>query len=211
MKIILREFVLSFHDLWQPKSIAGGEPKYSATLIARPDSSFKYDGKINPAKAIAAAVKKVREEKWPDLNEVAAKKIKVWCWNKADGSTTREQYVDKEGNYWAGMDGNAWYFSAAKRADQAPDGITVLDQKRRPLTKAQGLLYSGCVVNAVVDIYANERQDGRTLNASLEGIQLVRKGEPLGFKPIVAAEEFDDEEIEDDEFDAGDEVDGDDL
>ena len=93
MKIILREFVLSFHDLWQPKSIAGGEPKYSATLIATPDSSFKYDGKINPAKAIAAAVKKVREEKWPDLNEVAAKKIKVWCWNKADGSTTREQYV----------------------------------------------------------------------------------------------------------------------
>ena len=76
-----------------------------------------------------------------------------------------------------------------------PNGMTCLNQRKQPL--AASAFYSGCYVNAIVDVYAQQRDDGNTISASLEGIQFVRNGEALGFVSVDAASEFDEEEVDD--------------
>lgn len=212
MKVQLRGVMLGFQDIWKPKAVGDGKEKYSATFIALEDSVLRVKGSSGvkdfplldmdkePKKRIMnILIGKVINEKWPGMKPGVRSKIKVWCWNKADGSTTREEYTNKEGEYHKGFDADTWYASAAKYPDRAPNGIQVLDQKRKPIDEASGKMFSGCIVNALLDIYPMERKDGNTINASLEGIQLVRRGEPLGFTETNAASEFDDEEMDESE------------
>lgn len=214
MKFQLRNVRLGFFDLWKPKSIRGSAEKFSATLIASEDSEIRVtmpDGAKKTFPLLGDDPKKmviwrligsVISEKWPALTPKAKAKLDIWCWNKADGSTTRAEYTNDEGDYYGGFDAETWYATAAKRADKAPDGIQILDQKRRPIGEASGKIYSGCYVNVILDVYANEQDGDKTVSASLEGVQLLRAGERLGFTPTDAAIEFDDEELPEGEDEA---------
>lgn len=221
MLVRLLNVRLGFNDLFKAKSISGSATKFSATFILGSDSECKY--KINgdekrkslsinedgdsPDSIIHKIIAKVAKEKFGELSPGAAKKVKIWVLNKADGSTTRDEYVNDEGEYYGGFDENTWYISAAKREDKAPGGkMVVLDQGRNPI--GANRINSGDYVNAIIDIYATDN-DGNAVCASLEGVQLLRKGENLGFAPVDAANEFEDEEYEEgDEIGSGDDDDG---
>ena len=206
---------LGFHDLEKPKAVNDGDPKYSATLICSDDTEIivtKPDGSKakHPHTKFKNVVEAVLKGKWPAIKEGAKKKIKIWCYNQADGSYgCREEYTNDDGDYYAGFDEDTYYITAAKRGDKMPNGMTCLNQRKQPL--AASAFYSGCYVNAIVDVYAIERKDGNTISASLEGIQFVRNGEALGFVSVDAASEFDEEEVDDADVIGNDEpVDGDD-
>lgn len=215
MKVIVRNARLSFNDLFEPKSFKEGDPSFGVTLICSDDTELRIDSeevdangkpkkKVLKHGMLQKIVEKVLSEK---AGGKLPAKYKNWCYNKADGSTTREQYVDtKTGDYWAGFDENTWYVSAKKRADKVPGGkLKVLDQEKNPIEANSGKIYSGCYVSCIIQIYAmKDEKAGWTVQASLEAVQLLKKGEPLGFKQIDAESEFDEEEVEGSDSDVDD-------
>lgn len=200
MKVIVKNARLSFNDLFKAKGINGGDPKFSATLICSDETKLKYkDGQSETRIVSHDTMQKICDHVLKEKFGKVPAKSKNWAYNKADGSTTREEYTNDDGDFWAGFDGETWYISASKNEDRCKGGkMVVLDQRREPIEANSGLLFSGCYVNCVIDIYAfDNEKSGKGVTASLEGIQLLRKGEALGITQIDAAEEFDEEEIPD--------------
>ena len=210
MKVIVKNATLGFNDLFKAKPVKGSDVlKFSATLIVNERTSIVYtvDGEKKIAKpdVLQAISEKVIKEKF---NGKLPAKAQNWLYNKADGTTTREKYINDEGEFWAGIDENSWYISASKPEEKTKNGkMTVLNQIKKPIEANEGILFSGCEVNAVIDIYAFDATDkngGKGATASLEGIQLVKAGEPLGFVPTDATEDFDEEEFEEESIDESD-------
>lgn len=67
---------------------------------------------------------------------------------------------------------------------------TVVDGNRAPLTAADGKPYSGCYVNAIVDVWAQDNKFGKRINASLMGVQFYADGEKLAGGSVAAADDF---------------------
>jgi hypothetical protein len=76
----------------------------------------------------------------------------------------------------AGYSGNL-YINASN--ERRPLGI---NSDEMPPPTGDGKPYSGCYVNGIVDIWAQDNQHGRRINASLLGVQFVRHGSrwPMG-------------------------------
>jgi hypothetical protein len=66
----------------------------------------------------------------------------------------------------------------------------VLDSNKAPLTAADGKPYSGCYVNAMIEVWAQDNQHGKRVNASLLGVQFVRDGERLAGGSVATADDF---------------------
>jgi hypothetical protein len=211
MKVIVKNARLSFNDLFKAKSIRGGKPRFSTTLIClngdedgNPDNLetvviyTNNEGKriTKPYAKLEEICNHVAKEKWGKVPT----KMKNWAYNKADGSTTREEYTNDDGEYWSGFNGETFYITAAKQEERCKDSkMTVLDQHKQPIASNSGLIFSGCFVNVVIDIYPFDNEEGKGITASLEGVQLKKKGEALGITQIDAADEFDEEEFDEDD------------
>lgn len=58
--------------------------------------------------------------------------------------------------------------------------FTVIDRNKSPLTEKDGRPYSGCRVNAKVDIWAQDNEFGRRINCTITGIQFYDDGPAFG-------------------------------
>lgn len=228
MKILIKNAKLSFNDLFKAKLIGDNpDPKYSATLICldpKEDSQdvfekvgttfsiskpngVKIDG---PYTDLSLVIEDIIKEKFK--GEVPIR-IKNWAYNKADGSTTRDKYIDtkgeRKGEYRAGFDENTYYISASKKAkDLRGEPLKVVDQEKNVIV-AEDIergrskrIFSGCYVNAVVDIYAYEIKNkegavtGSGVTATIEAVQLIKKGEALFSAPKKAVDDFEEVQFE---------------
>jgi len=79
---------------------------------------------------------------------------------------------------------------------------TVIDRDKTPLVEEDNKLYAGCYVNAIIELWLQNNQYGKRVNANLLGVQFVKDGEPFGTEKVASPDEFD--EVEDD-FDDEDE------
>lgn len=127
---------------------------------------------------IAAAIEAVGAAKWRDqwpAVKAALKGQDRLCLHKGD--------ITKAGKpEYAGL----FYLGASN--ERRP---TVVDGDRTPLTNADGRPYSGCYVNAIVEIWAMDNQFGKRINATLTGVQFLRHGDAFSAGPRAAApEEF---------------------
>lgn len=75
---------------------------------------------------------------------------------------------------YAGFPGN---FYLSPSSDSRP---TVVDRDRTPLTEKDGRIYSGCYVNAKVELWVQDNKWGQRVNASLLGVQFVNDGDAFG-------------------------------
>ena len=207
MKIDIKNAILSFSDsIRHAKPDRSGRVKHSANFICTADTCVivEIDGekkKFKPEGNMQKVIDRVCKEKW---GKVPAK-LKNWAFNKADGSGTRDEYTNQDGDYYKGYDENTWFFAASKLAEQVPDGLTIVDQQREPLPASSGYPRAGDFVNARIEIYAFEAENDQGVTASLEGIQMLKKGTPFGGgTPLDAKEAFDEEELEDDAADEDD-------
>jgi hypothetical protein len=145
-----------------------GEPKHSATL------GFPKD---HPAVAeIKAAFQKVATEKW------GAKAVEVYTMLKAadklclhDGDAK----ADKEG-----FKGNLYVSASNKLKPLVIDGL------KQPLDANSGKPYSGCYVNAEIELWAQDNKFGKRINASLRGVQFVRDGQRLAGGGVSNADDY---------------------
>lgn len=170
MKVHLKDVRLSFANaLFEPQQVQGqGEPKFSASFLFGP---------THPAvAAIKKALEAVAKEKWKDkAGEVYAglKAGDKVCLHDGD---TKPQYEGYKGNL---------YLNAANKIRPL-----VIDGNRSPLTAASGKPYSGCYVNAVVDVWVQDNRFGKRINASLMGVQYLRDGARLSGGGVANAEDF---------------------
>jgi len=171
MKIKLTNVRLAFPVLFEAKTVNGeGKPAFSA--------SFLIDPADPQVKALNQAIETVAKEKWGAKAEVILKQM------RAQDKTALHD-GDLKSNY-DGFPGNL-YVSA--RSATRP---LVIDADKSPLVEADGKPYAGCYVNASIELWAQDNNYGKRVNASLRGVQFFRDGDAFAGGGVASEDEFDD-------------------
>lgn len=75
-------------------------------------------------------------------------------------------------------------------ANSGKKRFTIVDADRTPLVESSGRPYSGCYVNAIIQIWCQQNKFGRGVNAQICGVQFLKHGDAFGGGRIAAPEEF---------------------
>lgn len=178
MKYRINNARLAFGNLFKPKAFeAGGEANFSGSFIMPP--------KHPDIKGVEKAIEQVGAEKWgakwPAVKKELTAKDKL-CLHDGDG---KSQYDGFEGNM---------FVAASNKTQPALFGAN-----KEKLTTDTGIIYSGCYVNAQIDIWAQDNQYGKRINASLTGVQYRAKGDAFSGGRPADADDFDDMSSEEDD------------
>ena len=157
-KVVTGIVRLSYANVWEPKSINGGDPKYSCSIII-PKSDIETVNAINAA--IDCAMKEGIGKFGGKIPPKGALKLPL-----RDGDTERD-----DDNY-AGC-----YFINAN-SKTAPQ---IVDKSVRPILD-RSEVYSGVYANVSLSFYAFNTNGNRGIACGLNNLQLIRAGEPLGGK-----------------------------
>lgn len=166
----------SYVNAWEPKSINGGAPKYSVSLII-PKSDTKTIEKIQTA--IQAAYDEGQGKLKGNGKSVPA--LSVLKTPLRDGDAERpddEAYADS-------------YFINAN-SGTAPG---IVDADRQPILD-RSEVYSGVYGRASINFYAFNSNGNKGIACGLNNLQKIKDGEPLGGKSR-AEDDFDTEEDDD--------------
>ena len=152
----------SYANVWDPKSINGGAPKYSVSLII-PKSDTKTVEKIQ------AAIQAAYEEGQSKLkgNGKSVPALSVLKTPLRDGDLERPDdpaYAD-------------CYFINAN-SSTAPG---IVDADRNPIME-RSEVYSGVYGRASINLYAFNSNGNKGIACGLNNLQKIRDGEPLGGK-----------------------------
>ena len=152
----------SYANVWDPKSINGGTPKYSVSLII-PKSD------VATVKKIEAAIQAAYEEGESKLkgNGKSVPSLKVLKTPLRDGDLERPDdaaYADS-------------YFINANSAS-APG---IVDADRQPILE-RSEVYSGVYGRASINFYAFNSNGNTGIACGLNNLQKIADGEPLGGK-----------------------------
>lgn len=172
VKVTLSNVRLAFPNLWTPETVNGeGEPRYGASFLMpknHPDIA-----KVN------AAIDAVAAEKWGAKAKAIVQGLRQQdkvCLHDGDGKPDYD-----------GFPGNLYVQSASPKNSRP----TVVDRDRTPLVEEDGKPFGGCFVNAIVEIWAQDNNYGKRINAQLKGVQYVRDGDRFGGASPASADEFD--------------------
>lgn len=171
MKLQLKNVRLSFPNLYKAVQVNNeGKPAFSASLLIPGD-----DPQID---AINDVIDKVAEEKWKQKAKTILATLRGGdkvCLHNGDNKAEYEGYP---GNY---------YLTARSYAKPL-----VIDRNKETLVEESGKPYGGCYVNASVEVWAQDNQWGKRINATLRGVQFVKDGDAFAGTPPAKEEEFDD-------------------
>jgi hypothetical protein len=161
-KIKLSNVRLSFPSLFRKAVFSGEETKYEGTFLL--DKATQADKIAEIEAAIKAMIKDgLKGAKLP------ADKI---CLRDGDDV----EYA-----------GYAGHMSIKASASKRP---MVLDRDRSPLTENDNRVYAGCYVNAIIELWAQNNQWGKRINANLLGVQFYKDGEPFADGETANADDF---------------------
>lgn len=163
----------SYANVWEPKSINGGAPKYSVSLII-PKSDTKT------VTAVKNAIQAAYDEGQSKLkgNSKSVPALSAIKNPLRDGDAERpddETYKDS-------------YFINANSAT-APG---IVDAARQPILE-RSEVYSGVYGRASINLYAFNSNGNKGIACGLNNLQKISDGEPLGGKTR-AEDDFADEE-----------------
>lgn len=187
-EVLLKNVRLSFADIYtkskdrrdkdDPSKIIPGQFKANGLMSKDEDDADS----VRNMRMLKAAKARVMEAKWgKNLPKLKPEKICV-----RDGDL--EDYDGYEGH---------WYISANE--SEQPVLITRRkDEKGEWEAALPGQIYSGCYVNMIVVLWAQDNEHGKRINARLKAVQFYKKGDPFsGSGPINPNEKF--AEIEEDD------------
>lgn len=175
--------VLSYVNVFEPYKDPNKpeeKGKYKCLLLIDKDDTKSVKAIERAIKAVEA---KMITEKYAGK---APKKAIKHSFNDGD--------EDKEGQEYE----NRYYINVSKHVKPA-----IVDRKLKPITDEEEV-YSGIVANVCIEFFYYWREDSKGITASLEGIQKLSDGEPLGATRVRAEDVF---QVEDDEEDDYDELD----
>ncbi len=178
MKIKLQNVRLLYAAaLFEPQKGPNGEgdPKFSATFGFPPDHPVVAE--------IKAGFKKVAEEKW------GAKAAEVFAALKAGDKLCMHDGAAKGDR--EGYAGNQYLSASNKLKPLVVDNVAAPGtQTPRVLTATDGRVYSGCYVNATIELWAQDNKFGKRINASLMGVQFARDGQRLSGGGVASVDDF---------------------
>lgn len=166
----------SYVNAWEPKSINGGAPKYSVSLII-PKSDTKTLEKIRAA--IQAAYEEGQSKLKGNGRSIPA--LSALKTPLRDGDAERpddEAYA------------NSYFVNA--NSGTAPG---IVDADRNPILE-RSEVYSGVYGRASINFYAFNSNGNKGIACGLNNLQKIRDGEPLGGKSR-AEDDFAEEDEED--------------
>lgn len=184
-KIMLRNVRLSYEHIFTPSSFDDTqERKYSATFIIPKDHA--------DVAALKTALVDAFEEKFPSSRTGKGWPKGFTCALK-DGDTDTNQdgelLKDKNPEY-AGC--------YVLRADSTRRPVTI-DRRKAAVTEADGVIYSGCYVNASLAAAGYEfGKVKKGVKCYLNGVQFVADGERFGADAMADFDSLDGEDDEDD-------------
>lgn len=171
MKLRLNNVRLAFPTLWEPKTVNGeGKPAFSATFLIDP-----ADPQV---KTVNKAIDAVGGEKWGA---------------KAAAMLAQLRKADKvclhDGDLKATYDGFAGMLYVSARNAARP---LVLDADKTPLSESDGKPYAGCYVNVTLELWAQDNNYGKRVNATLTGVQFLRDGDAFAGGGVASEDDFED-------------------
>ena len=172
-KVVTGTVRLSYANVWEPKSINGGDPKYSCSIII-PKSDKETVDAINAA--IDCAIKEGIGKFGGKVPPKGALKLPL-----RDGDTERD-----DDNY-----ADCYFINANSKT--APQ---IVDKRVRPILD-RSEVYSGVYAHVSLSFYAFNTNGNKGVACGLGNIQKVRDGEPLGGRTN-ATSEF--ETLDDEDF-----------
>ena len=152
----------SYANVWEPKAINGGTPKYSVSLITPKSDTVT----INKIKAAIEAAYKEGEAKLKG-NGRSVPALSVLKTPLRDGDVERpddEAYA------------NAYFVNA--NSTTAPG---IVDADRQPILE-RSEVYSGVYGRASINFYAFNSNGNKGIACGLNNLQKIRDGESLGGK-----------------------------
>ena len=171
MKIKLENVRLAFPQLFEAKTVNGeGEPAYSA--------SFLFAADHPAAAALKAAFEQIGKDKWGAKWPAVKKEIEAKDRTALHDGDTKADYDGFPGNL---------FVSARNKVRPL-----VVDRDRSPLAAQDGRPYAGCYVNASIELWCQDNNYGKRINASLRGVQFLRDGDAFAVGGAATEDEFDD-------------------
>lgn len=172
-KVKLSNVRLSFPSLFRKATFEGNETKYEATLMLHKEDHADI---IKQIKAdIAAGIKE----------------------NLKGAKVPSDKIALKDGDE-SGRDEYAGHYTLKAANNKRPK---VVGRDKSPLTEDDGVIYSGCYVNAVVDPWYQSNAYGKRVNFNLLGVQFLKDGDPFESGSVADDDDFDEVAGSDDDFD----------
>lgn len=171
-KVITGMVRFSYANVWEPKSINGGDEKYSVSLII-PKSDTKTIAEIK------SAIEAAKEDGKAKFGGKVPGNIKLPL---RDGDIDRP---DDEAY------SNSYFINANSK-----DRPQIVDKNVKPILD-QGEFYSGCYGKASITFYAFNSNGNKGIAVGLGNLQKISEGEPLSARTR-AENEF--TTVEDDDF-----------
>ncbi|MEN3144577.1 ssDNA-binding protein [Ochrobactrum sp. WV_118_8] len=180
-RVQLKNVRLSYAHIYKAKGFAGGngddksEPKFSANALLDPETR---EGKVNIEKMEDAIDYVIGEHKWSGGKTPKFPEAKL-------------PLRDGENQDSDGYDG-MMYVSASNAKKPR-----ILDRDKLDVQEGDDEApYSGCYVDMIVRVWAQDNKFGKRINASLEGIRFRDDGDAFGAAPL-DPDEFDDDDDDD--------------
>lgn len=171
MKLKLNNVRLAFPVLFEAKTVNGeGKPAFSA--------SFLIDPADPQVKALNAAIEQVANEKWGAKAAAVLKQMRA-----------TDKVALHDGDLKSNYDGFPGNLYVSARSTTRP---LVINNDKSPLTEQDGKPYAGCYVNASIELWAQDNNYGKRVNASLRGVQFLRDGDAFAGGGAASEDEFDD-------------------
>ena len=168
MEVRLDNVRMAFVNIFEPKQVNNeGEPKYTVTALL-PKGSPQLE-------IMEKAMKEVAREKWP---KEAARVYKALV------SEAKTCLRDGDNKNYGGFE-NHMYVSASSKVRPL-----IMDMDKTKLTNADAArIYSGCYGYVLLDVWAQDNQHGKRINAVLKGVMKAADGEAFtGGAPATEAD-----------------------
>ena len=167
-KIKLNNVRLSFPSIFNKSEFNGQVGKFEATFLMNKESQAKM---ITDVEAQIALIQKDNKAK------VSPDKLCL-----KDG-----EFVD--------YDGYAGCMSIKAGSNRRP---TIIDRDKAPIVEDDNIVYAGCYVNAVIELWYQDNSYGKRVNCNLLGIQFAKDGDTFGAGDTDVSDDFD--TIDNDDF-----------
>ncbi len=174
-KVVTGKVRFSYANVWEPKSINGGEEKYSVSLII-PKSDKKT------IKDIEKAVEAAKKAGMPKFGGKIPSNLKMPL---RDGDIDREE----DENY-----ADSYFINANSKTKPG-----IVDKKGQPIIDSTEF-YSGCYGHASITFYAFNSNGNKGIACGLNNLMKVEDGEPLGGRSRAEDDFVDLIEDDDDDF-----------
>ena len=153
-KVVTGKARLSYANVWEPKSINGGDEKYSVSVII-PKSDTKTIAEIEKA------IEQAKQDGKAKFGGKVPPNLKT---PMRDGDVDRPDDLAYKNSYFINVN--------------SKDRPNIVDKNVKPILD-QSEVYSGCYGRVSITFYAFNSNGNRGIAAGLGNIQKLADGEPL--------------------------------